>query len=74
MMMTREQGTIAVYFPARGFGFLSRDNGDQNLFFHLHGFRVPGQEIEVGRRVEFLVGTDAMGRLRACDMILLSDG
>jgi CspA family cold shock protein len=34
MAMTRQTGTIRVYVPEKGYGFLTADSGDPNVFFH----------------------------------------
>jgi cold shock protein len=50
---------IVKFFDPRGFGFLSRDDGGEDLYFHVS--ELPGKRgtrfIEDGTPVEFELGT-----------------
>ncbi|VTR75645.1 putative cold shock protein A [Cellulomonas hominis] len=47
-------GTVAWYEPAKGYGFLTPDGGDDQIFVHSSAI-VGGGVIEEGQRVAFLV-------------------
>ena len=52
-------GTVKQFFEAKGFGFIARDDGQADLFFHISGVaREFVEMIDLGSRVTFEVGTD----------------
>src|SRR6266853_6017221 len=52
-------GTVKQFFEAKGFGFIARDDGQADLFFHITSVaREFVETIDVGSRVTFEVGTD----------------
>lgn len=54
-MADREQGTVKWFNPAKGFGFISRDGGE-DVFVHYTAIRGEGfRNLEEGQRVEFTV-------------------
>lgn len=49
------QGTVKFFDPDRGFGFISRDSGD-DVFVHVSNLQVSGTTLTVGQAVEFDLG------------------
>ena len=51
----RESGTVKWFNTSKGFGFISRDSGD-DIFVHFRAIRGEGHRVLVeGQRVEFVV-------------------
>jgi cold shock CspA family protein len=70
-MQEREQGLIKRFYTERHFGFIGRA-GEQDLFFHLSDVVPRGDGVvQEGRRVEFEITLDQVGRLRASGVELL---
>ena len=51
-------GTVKFFNTAKGFGFITQDNGD-DLFFHIS--EIQGPEPQDGDKVEFEVGQGKKG-------------
>ena len=67
-MTDRETGTVKWFNTSKGFGFISRDSGD-DIFVHFRAIRGEGHRVLVeGQRVEFSVMPRAKG-LQAEDVI-----
>ena len=49
------QGTVKFFDAARGFGFISREGGD-DVFVHVSNLQVTGTALAEGQTVEFDVG------------------
>lgn len=49
------QGKVKFFDPDRGFGFISRDGGD-DVFVHASNLQVAGTTLTEGQTVEFDVG------------------
>jgi cold shock protein len=49
------QGTVKFFDSDRGFGFISRDGGD-DVFVHASNLQVSGTTLTEGQTVEFDVG------------------
>ena len=49
------QGTVKFFDPDRGFGFISRESGD-DVFVHVSNLQVSGTTLTVGQTVEFELG------------------
>ena len=49
------QGTVKFFDAARGFGFISREGGD-DVFVHVSNLQVTGTTLAEGQTVEFDVG------------------
>lgn len=70
-MAERETGTVKWFNGRKGYGFITRENGD-DIFVHFSGIRESGVRLlEEGQRVEFTVGQGAKGP-QAQDVIVLS--
>ncbi|WP_241492124.1 cold shock domain-containing protein [Pseudomonas sp. TTU2014-080ASC] len=51
----RESGTVKWFNTSKGFGFISRDSGD-DIFVHFRAIRGEGHRVLIeGQRVEFSV-------------------
>ena len=51
-------GTVKFFNGSKGFGFITKDNGDE-LFFHIS--EIQGNEPKDGEKVEFEVGQGKKG-------------
>lgn len=70
-MADRETGTVKWFNTSKGFGFISRDSGD-DIFVHFRAIRGEGHRVLVeGQRVEFSVMQRDKG-LQAEDVIAAS--
>ncbi|WP_324288788.1 cold shock domain-containing protein [Pseudomonas putida] len=68
---TRDTGTVKWFNTSKGFGFISRDSGD-DIFVHFRAIRGEGHRILVeGQRVEFSVMHRDKG-LQAEDVVAVS--
>jgi len=54
-MAEREIGTVKWFNDAKGFGFISRDSGE-DVFVHFRAIQMPGfKTLQEGQKVSFLV-------------------
>lgn len=54
--MARETGTVKWFNPEKGFGFITRDNGEKDVFVHHSAIQTSGfRTLDEGERVEFEV-------------------
>ena len=71
-MADRETGTVKWFNSRKGFGFISRDDGDDVFVHHTsissEGFR----NLEEGEKVEFTVGEGEKGP-QALDVVSLGN-
>jgi CspA family cold shock protein len=59
--MSREQGTVKWFSDAKGYGFISRDSGD-DVFVHFSAIDAGGfRSLREGQRVEFTVEESPKG-------------
>jgi CspA family cold shock protein len=57
-----EQGTIKKLVSDRGFGFITRENGDKDLFFHSKELQgTTFEELKEGDKVQFEVAESPKG-------------
>ena len=67
---THEHGTVKWFSANKGFGFITRDNGD-DIFVHFRSINTKGNRVlREGQRVKFTVGTGSKG-LQAEDVTAL---
>jgi cold shock protein len=58
-------GKVKLFNDTRGFGFITPDIGDSDVFFHVSALR-DGDEISPGKAVSFEMGVDKKtGKTRA---------
>ncbi len=56
------KGTVKWFNASKGFGFISPDDGGQDLFVHHSQIQTSGYaSLDEGQRVEFLVGQGKKG-------------
>jgi CspA family cold shock protein len=66
----RETGTVKWFNDTKGFGFISRESGD-DVFVHFSAIRGEGyRTLEEGQRVEFVVVSGQKGP-QAQDVVVL---
>ena len=59
--MSTEQGTVKWFSDAKGYGFISRDSGD-DVFVHFSAIDASGfRSLREGQRVEFTVEESPKG-------------
>jgi CspA family cold shock protein len=63
-------GRVKMFDPRRGFGFLSRDDGEADVFVHISAIEDDGDDDPiVGDRVEFLIEqSQCAGKLQAANV------
>ncbi|MDA8921910.1 cold-shock protein [Gammaproteobacteria bacterium] len=70
MKENREQGEVKWFNSTKGFGFITRDSGE-DIFVHFRSIRGEGHRtLKDGERVDFVV-TDGDKGLQADDVIAL---
>ena len=68
-MNDREIGTVKWFNDAKGYGFISREGGD-DVFVHFSAIQMPGfKSLQEGQRVEFSVEQGPKG-LQASNVTL----
>ena len=56
------QGTVKWFNSEKGYGFISRDDGDKDVFVHYSEIQGSGfKSLEENQRVEFEVGQSPKG-------------
>jgi len=53
-MEVREKGTVKWFNTEKGFGFITREKGD-DVFVHINSIMDGGRSLSEGQRVEFTV-------------------
>jgi CspA family cold shock protein len=62
------EGTVKWFSNEKGYGFISREDGD-DLFVHFREIQGEGyKSLEEGQRVEFEVTTGQSGKLQASNV------
>lgn len=65
-------GVVKWFNIKKGYGFLTPDEGDRDVFIHITSVRRAGLEIlEDGQRVEFSIQQNFEGRTTADDIRLI---
>ena len=61
-MGERITGTVKWFNPAKGYGFITRDDGGKDVFVHFSAIQTQGfRTLDEGQRVEFEVEQGAKG-------------
>ena len=59
--MTKHTGVIKFFNVQKGFGFITPDSGDKDLFVHANNVQGDVHALREGQRVEYKVGTGRKG-------------
>ena len=63
------QGTVKWFNAEKGFGFISNDNGGEDVFVHFSAIQTSGyRQLEEGQKVTFDTEPDPRG-LRAVNVV-----
>jgi CspA family cold shock protein len=67
-MSDREVGTVKWFHNGKGYGFITRENGD-DIFVHFSEIQIDGfKKLLEGQKVEFVLGEGDKG-LHACEVV-----
>ena len=67
----RVTGTVKWFSDRKGYGFITREGGEKDVFVHYSGIRAGGpRSLYEGDKVEFSIESDARGP-KAADLIVL---
>jgi cold shock protein len=70
---SKRRGKVKFYDATRGFGFISPDDDQPELFFHATGIDDACEfEPESGDVVEFVGGVDRKGRAAAIQVVIVA--
>jgi CspA family cold shock protein len=72
-MNKRENGTVKWYDPVKGYGFIGRDNSNEDIFVHFRNLEIINNlrvELQPDQRVSFIVENGKKG-LHAVDVKLI---
>jgi len=59
-----QKGSLTVWNDAKGFGFITPEDGGEQVFAHISSYAGRGRPVS-DRRVAYSITKDAQGRLRA---------
>lgn len=62
-----DRGVVKFFNQSRGFGFITRDGQENDIFFHVT--QLKGQPIKEGERVEFEIGEGRDNRSVAVNVV-----
>ncbi|MEL6747147.1 MAG: cold-shock protein [Pseudomonadota bacterium] len=62
-MTERHEGTVKFFDLEKGFGFITPDGGDKDVFVHISAVKQSGlEELQQGQRVSFDTEPDRRGK------------
>jgi CspA family cold shock protein len=68
-----QEGTVAKFLTDRGFGYITPDEGDGNIFVHFSAIQSSGfRELSEGQRVRFGVEDDPKGKGKGSRAVAVS--
>lgn len=71
-MAERTTGTVKWFNPSKGYGFIGREDGGEDIFVHFSALKMDGyRSLREGQIVEFTVEEGPKG-LQAADVDLVS--
>jgi len=63
-MSDRVQGTVKWFNASKGYGFIARENGEEDIFVHYSAIQSDGyRTLNEGQRVEFTIEQSPKGLL-----------
>jgi uncharacterized membrane protein YsdA (DUF1294 family)/cold shock CspA family protein len=72
-MIMRVKGKITNWNDDKGFGFITANDGGNQVFIHISAFSNRKRRPEVNQMVTYAISTDNQGRLRAKNATLAGD-
>lgn len=70
-MSDRVQGTVKWFNASKGYGFIARENGEEDIFVHYSAIQSDGyRTLNEGQRVEFTIEQSPKG-LQASNVVAL---
>jgi len=71
-MAERFTGTVKWFNPSKGYGFIGREDGKEDIFVHFSALKMDGyRSLREGQTVEFAIEKGEKG-LQAIDVIVVS--
>ncbi|CAG36796.1 cold shock and DUF1294 domain-containing protein [Desulfotalea psychrophila] len=66
-------GTIKHWNDEKGYGFITPDNGGNDVFLHIKAFKKRPHRPEIGQVISYGTTSGDKGRLRACNVQYMED-
>ncbi|OQK15123.1 calcium-binding protein [Methyloprofundus sedimenti] len=63
--METKKGKLIRWIDAKGFGFITPENGKSDIFIHITAFKGMGRKPVIGDIIHYEIGTDTNGKTRA---------